>query len=228
MVSKVFNEAQKEVVMQAYDFACKVAKKHHNGFAKNASNEEMEILKTLRSEHSPDALKKRAFDLAVEYHCWKSPSSKDGLITNLTNIETELKGLITKFDTLKRTAPDTFDNIAYQMYSPYLRGGELKAQEFTYYDPQTELKHLVMSIRLAKSTTHAKAKSAKKRGTYWHRIEQLWLQITNQRTQPAQNSDFIEFSEMIFNSGTSSEGVIESAEALSKDYRRYLNKKHST
>ncbi|MCS6116136.1 MULTISPECIES: hypothetical protein [Shewanella] len=223
----MFDEAQKEAVMQAYNFACKVAKKHHKELAKKASNEEMEILNELRSEHLPEELKKRVFDLAVEYHYCKSPSSKDGLITNLKNIETELKSLITKFDTLKSTAPHTFDDIASQMYSPYLRGGELKAQEFTYYDPQTELKHLVRSIRLAKSTTHAKAKKVKKRGTYWHRIEQLWLQITNQRTQPAQNSDFIVFSEMIFNSGKSSEGPIESAEALSKDYRRYLNEKLS-
>lgn len=65
-------------------------------------------------------------------------------------------------EALKNTAPDTFDDIAYQMYSPYLRGGELKAQEFTYYDPQTELKHLVRSIGLARTTTQARANKAKK------------------------------------------------------------------
>ena len=62
----MFDETQKKAVMQAYNFACKVAQKHHKELAKKASNEEMEILNELRSEHLPEELKKRVFDLAVE------------------------------------------------------------------------------------------------------------------------------------------------------------------
>ncbi|HCG6550108.1 hypothetical protein [Vibrio parahaemolyticus] len=224
----MFDAPQKKAVIQAYDFACNVGKEHNKEIENKASNEEVVILKKIRLGPSPEELKKRIFDLAVEYHYSGSPSSTDGLISKLTNIETELNDLITKLEALKNTAPDTFDDIAYQMYSPYLRGGELKAQEFTYYDPQTELKHLVRSIGLARTTTQARANKAKKRGAYWHRIEQLWLQITSQRPKPNQNSDFIVFSGMVFNSGTSSECDTNSAQALSKDYKRYLNKKRST
>ena len=214
--------------MQAYDFACKVGKKHNKEIEKKASNDEMLILKVLRSEHSPEELQKRLFDLAIEYHNWKSPSLNDGLISNLENIEAQLKGLINKLDILKSTAPDTFDDIACLMYSPYLRGAELKAQVFTYYDPQTELKHLVRGIGLTKCRTQARVKSAKKRGTYWHRIEQVWSQITNQPPEKTQNSDFITFSGMVFNSGKCSEDALESPQALSRDYRRYRATKHST
>ncbi|NVO59083.1 hypothetical protein [Photobacterium damselae] len=129
---------------------------------------------------------------------------------------------------MKSTASDTFDDIAYLMYSPYLRGGELKAQTFTYYDPQTELKHLVRAIGLTKNKTQARAETVKKRGVYWHRIEQVWKQITNQPPKTAQNSDFIIFSEMVFNSGKRSEDAFESPQALSKYYRRYLETKRST
>ncbi len=224
----MFDEIQKEAVMQAYDFACKVGIMHIRKIEKKASSNDILILKAFHSEHSPEELKKRVFDLAVEYHNWKAPSSNDGLISKLESIEAELKGLITKFDALKSTASDTFDDIAYLMYSPYLRGGELKAQTFTYYDPQTELKHLVRAIGLTKSKTQARAKTVKKRGVYWHRIEQVWKQITNQPPKTAQNSDFIIFSEMLFNSGKRSEDAFESPQALSKDYRRYLETKRST
>lgn len=223
----MFDELQKKSVIQAYDFACKIGNKHARKIEKNVSSDDILKLKTLRSIHSPEELKKRLLDLAVEYTNWKMPSSNNGLISNLEGIEAELKGLIMKLDSLKRTAPDTFDDIAYGMYSPYLRNDELKAQTFTYYDPQIELKHLVRAVGLTKRNTQTKTETLKKRGAYWSRIERIWLQITNQPPKTSQNSDFIIFSGMIFNSAKCFEDAFESPQALSKDYRRYLEAKRS-
>ncbi|NVO59082.1 hypothetical protein [Photobacterium damselae] len=64
----MFDEIQKEAVMQAYDFACKVGIMHIKKIEKKASSNDILILKAFHSEHSPEELKKRVFDLAVEYH----------------------------------------------------------------------------------------------------------------------------------------------------------------
>lgn len=223
----MFDESQEAAVIEAYDFACKVGKEHIKNIEKNASANDKLILKTIRSRHSVEELKKRVFDLAIEYHYCKAPSSTDGLISKLETIEAELKSLISKFDSLKNTAPDTFDDIAELMHSPYLRSGELKAQTFTYYDPQIELKHLIRSVGLAMSSAQTRTKKSKKRGIYWHRIEKIWSQITNKRPQTGQNSDFITFSVMVFNAGKNSENPEENAQALNRAYRRYLETKRS-
>ncbi|WP_045382881.1 hypothetical protein [Vibrio campbellii] len=221
----MFDEEQKKAVMRAYTFAHGVGKEHIRYLEKNRSSNALAMLEELRSEHTPEELKKCVLDLAIEYHYWKAPSSNYGLIPHLEDIETELRSLITKFESLKKTAPNTFDEIAYLMHSPYVRSGEFKTNTFTYYDPQIELNHLTRAVSITKSDVQKKGRAAKKRGFYWKRIERVWQQITYQSPQRGQSSGFIKFSEMVFNSGKSSEDRFESAEALSKDYRRYLEVK---
>lgn len=226
----MFEGKQKDAVLKAFDFARKIRKEHIGKIEESSSENDLHLLNVFRSVHSSEELEKYIFDIAIEYHNWKTPTSSDGLITKQESIEVELKSLISKIDSLNHTAPDTFDDIAQDMYSPYLRTGEFKAQTFTYHDPQIELKHLHRAVGLTKMKRQAKAKLAKlakKRGNYWHRIENIWKQITMLPPKSSQNSSFIQFSEMVFNSGKRCKDPYESAEALSKDYRRYLITKPS-
>lgn len=215
----MFDENQKSLVMQAYNFANDIGSKHLTKIETEASEEVLLLLN--KTTHSEDELKQRLTDLAIEYHNHNTPS----LVSNLEDIETVLKLLITKLNSLKNTAPDIFDDIAEQMYNPYLRTGKLKPQEFEYHPPQMELQHLLRAVNLTTGQTQQKKQLSKKRGRFWPRVEQLWGQITHQKPEQSQNSNFIQFAEIFFNSGEKCDSDYENAEALSRSYRRYLNKK---
>lgn len=223
----MFDEKQKNAVIDAYNFAIKVGQNHIKQLKGKIPEDEIGLIEAFRSSQLPEELKKRVLDLAIEYHYCKKPSSDDGLAAKLGMIELEVKGSIDKLEQLKNIAPDTFDDVASTMYDPYLRGGELKARTFEYYDPQIELKHLLRAVQLAKSKTLNKSKKARTRGLYWERLEQIWSQLTCQRPKANQNSDFITFSDKVFNAGKKYEESPESTQALSKDYKRYLKAKSS-
>lgn len=59
--------------MRAYTFAHGVGKEHIRYLEKNRSSNALAMLEELRSEHTPEELKKCVLDLAIEYHYWKTP-----------------------------------------------------------------------------------------------------------------------------------------------------------
>ncbi len=217
----MIEEEAKKSIVEAIIFARAIERNHLKLVYESISKDEKAIVEGLHLMHSPRELQQRTLSIAKEYNFYKSPTTSYGLISKLKDMENELRQLMNQLDSLKHAAPDTFDDIASDMYSPYLRTGELKAVEYTYTDPQLELKYLHDAIRLARSKTEARSRAAKKRGSYWSRLEQVWKQVTALEPTSSQNSDFIKFAEKVLNAWNQSESKYESAEALSKDYKRY-------